>query len=332
MSSFVTIEYPGCVTERKAGQSIERLAAIANPVWYADGRCFRKSGIKGAFDEIAVKDPTIVHYGGKYHMFYTGVTNTGQWQTGYASADTIPGLENARRVFLDKLRENYFCAPQVFYFEPRKLWYLVYQDGDYGAAYSTTKDITDPDSWEYPASLGIREAKGYDYYVLCDDEYAYLYNTPEDGSRTILVRKTLLSDFPGDWGSPSVAVTDTFEGVCVYKSLADGMYYLLVEDLEDNRYYELHVASDPSGPWKKVAEKWASRHNLTFTSEAWTDNISHGEIIRAGANQKMEIRDINSVDFLIQGVKGSSHGEYWRIPWDIGLIRNYNENVTRWLK
>jgi len=30
-----------------------------------------KAGTKGSFDDVAVKDPSIVFYSGKYHLFYT---------------------------------------------------------------------------------------------------------------------------------------------------------------------------------------------------------------------------------------------------------------------
>lgn len=40
---------------------------------------------------------------------------------------------------------GYHCAPQVFYFAPQKLWYLVTVSHD--PRYSTTTDISKPESW-----------------------------------------------------------------------------------------------------------------------------------------------------------------------------------------
>src|ERR1041384_1061080 len=59
--------------------------AIANPTWYAQARCFL-DGPAGAFDDLAVKDPSIVYSGGKYHLFYTGRDKGagGLWRMGYA--------------------------------------------------------------------------------------------------------------------------------------------------------------------------------------------------------------------------------------------------------
>lgn len=151
-----------------------------------------------------------------------------------------------------------------------------------------------------------------------------MYNTPSDGSGKLYMRKTSLSNFPKGWSTPTVALTDSFEGANVYKSLADGKYYLTIEDMKDGRYYELWTSNSAGGPWTKVSEKWAHRGNLVYNADQWTTNVSHGEIIRAGYNQKMEINDINKVDFLIQGTTNLS-GEYQQIIWDLGIIKNYSD-------
>ena len=142
------------------------------------------------------------------------------------------------------------------------------------------------------------------------------------------MRRTAIGNFPTGWSAPSVAITDTFEGANVYRSLADGQYYLVVEDLLDNRYYELWRSSSAGGPWTKVAEKWAWRGNLVYNAGQWTTSVSHGEFIRAGVNQRLEINDINRVDFLIQGTTQLSCCPYQQIPWDLGVIRNYTSGPT----
>jgi len=299
-------------------------AVNTNPTWYVDARVINH-GQAVPYDYYAAKDPTIVYSGGKYHVFYTGANQSGGWQMLYTSASTIDGLKTAPRTYMNKIGEAYFCAPQVFYFEPQGLWYLIYQDGTYGAAYSTTTDVADPNSWSGPKKLNISGNTGLDYYVICDDNYAYLYNSPND--RNIYVRKTSLANFPNGWGSPSVAISDTWEGHTVYKSKADGKYYLLAEDYKDGRYYELWTSSSAGGPWTQLAEKWAWSGNLSYTSDKWTTNVSHGELIRAGVNQKFEINDINRVDFLIQGTTNTS-GTYQQIIWDLGIIRNYSGQTS----
>ncbi len=300
-------------------------AAVANPTWYVEEPVIYHGEAK-PYDFYGAKDPTIVYYGGKYHVFYTGANQGGGWQMLYTSATTISGLKNAPRTYMSSIGESYFCAPQVFYYEPGGLWYLVYQDGTYGAAYATTTNIADPYSWSGPKSFGISGNMGWDYFIVCDNTYAYMYNTPSDGSGNLYVRRTTLSNFPRGWGATSVAIRDSFEGAHVYKSLADGQYYMVIEDMKDGRYYELWTSSSAGGPWNQVAEKWAYRGNLSYKGSKWTTNVSHGEIIRSGYNQKMEISDINRVDFLIQGTTNTSV-TYQQINWDLGLIKNYSEGT-----
>jgi hypothetical protein len=293
-----------------------------NPTWRVDAPILFRARAE-PFDHYAVKDPTIVFSGGRYHMFYTGANASGGWQMLYSSATTLEGFRTAAHTYLSRIGEGYFAAPEVFFFEPQGLWYLIYQDGTFGAAYATTTNIADPNSWSGPRSLGISGNLGWDYYVICDSATCYMYNSPSDGSRRIFVRRTAIGNFPTGWGASSVAITDTFEGVNVYRSLADGQYYLVVEDLLDNRYYELWRSSSAGGPWTKVAEKWAWHGNLVYNADRWTTSVSHGEFIRAGVNQRLEINDINRVDFLIQGTTQLSCCPYQQIPWDLGMIRNY---------
>ena len=78
--------------------------AIANPNWYAEARCFL-DGPTGAFDDLAVKDPSIVYSGGRYHLFYTGRDNGtgGLWRMGDANATSIAGFKTAGRTSMSAL-------------------------------------------------------------------------------------------------------------------------------------------------------------------------------------------------------------------------------------
>jgi hypothetical protein len=198
-------------------------AANPNPTWRVDAPILFRAQAE-PYDHYAVKDPTIVFSGGRYHMFYTGANAGGGWQMLYSSATTLEGFRTAPHVYLSRIGESYFAAPEVFYFEPHGRWYLIYQDGRFGAAYATTTNIADPNSWSGPNSLGVSGNLGWDYYVICDSSTCYMYNSPSDGSRRIFVRRTPIGSFPAGWSAPTVALTDTFEGVNVYRSLADGVY------------------------------------------------------------------------------------------------------------
>jgi len=295
-------------------------AAIANPTWYADARCFL-DGPTGAFDDLAVKDPSIVYSGGKYHLFYTGRDKGtgGLWRMGYASATSIAGLKTASHTYMSALNAgSYFCAPQVFWFPAKGKWFLIYQSGQ-GASFSTSTDVGNPALWTSVRSMGFTD--GIDFWCISDGTYVYCFYSAQDGSRTIKRRRTTVANFPYNWEAPTVAATNTFEAVHVYKNKADGKYYMIVEDI--NRYQELWTASSLGGTWTQVAEKWAARDNLKFLSEVWTDQVSHVEAIRSGTDDKLEIDNIDRCQLLIQGVPNGNYGDYGNIPYDLGVIRNY---------
>src|SRR5690625_5680633 len=70
-------------------------------------------------------------------------------------------------------------APQVFYFQPHGLWYQITQ---WGGAYSTTTDISDPSSWSAKQPLLAGEPSGsLDFWVICDDNNCYLFFSRNDG-------------------------------------------------------------------------------------------------------------------------------------------------------
>ena len=291
-----------------------------NPTWKAEAPCFL-DGPAGSFDDLAVKDPSIVYSGGKHHLFYTAREKGpgGSWRMAYASAAEISGLNAAPRTYMNTLNGgSYFCAPQVFNFSVKGQWFLIYQSGQ-GATFSTTTDITDPASWAPGASMGFGD--GIDFWCISDGSYVYCFYSAQDGSRTIKRRRSTVSNFPYNWGPPSVVAAETFEAPHVYKNKADDQFYMIVEDLA--RHQELWTANTLGGTWTKVKEKWASKDNLTLLAERWTDQVSHVEILRSGINERMEVEDLNHCDMLIQGVVNGDYGDYGNIPYDLGIIRNY---------
>jgi len=294
--------------------------ANANPSWKVESRCFTE-GIPGSFDDLAVKDPSIVSFAGKYHLFYTARSkNVGGWQMGYAAASQVSQLNVSPRTYMSTLNGgSYFCAPQVFWFSSKNKWYLIYQSG-LGASFSTNSDINYANAWSAGASMGFGD--GIDFWCISDDSYIYCFYSAQDGSKTIKRRRTRIENFPYGWEAATIAATNTFEAPHVYKNKSDGKYYMIVEDIA--RHQELWAATNLAGTWNQVAEKWASIDNLSFIGEHWTDQVSHVEALRAGIDEKMEIENINHLDLLIQGVtKEGYSGDYANIAYDLGLIHNY---------
>ena len=101
-----------------------------NQSWSITNPVFEK-GKPGSFDELSVKDPSIVFYENAWHLFYTARGNN-EYTTGYVSAKELKDLNTAPRFELKQIRgkSRYGCAPQVFYFSPQKKWYLIYQNRD----------------------------------------------------------------------------------------------------------------------------------------------------------------------------------------------------------
>jgi len=307
-----------CDTDEDCSTCEADCGICGDSIWRVDARCFL-DGPSGSFDDIAVKDPSIVYSGGKWHLFYTG-RDSSMWRMGYASATTISGLNSATRTFMSSLNGGgYFCAPQVFWFETKGEWYLIYQSG-LGATFSTNTDINNPSGWTAGSSM-FSESGTLDFWCISDGNNVYCFYSPQDGSRTIKRRSTTVANFPYNWSSATVAATDTFEASHVYKNNADDNYYMMVEDIA--RHQELWTASSLGGTWTKVEEQWAHRDQLVYNADHWTDQVSHGEIIRAGTDERMEISDIDHCEILFQGVVDGDYGDYGNIPYDLGIIRNY---------
>jgi hypothetical protein len=297
-------------------------APVPKPMWYVDDPFFLPKPTDN-FDNISVKDPSIVYYGGKYHLFYTARNNTA-FCIGYASAPTIDSLGKVQRRAIAISNP----APCVFYFKPKSLWYMICN----GCAYSTTSNISDPTSWSAPKSFGVDGC--WDGWVICDSAYAHIYYT-KDFNVQIFHRKTPIAQFPSGWGAETFAFTG-FEAALVYKCKSDGKYYAIPENLQkwggSYRYFMLYTASSLDGPWTQISDAWASRYSpLSFSGTRCTDAVSHGELILSGYDQFMEIDDINHTDFLIQGVMATAIAaapNYEMIPWKLGMIHNYTRSTA----
>lgn len=271
-----------------------------------------------------VRDPSMVFYNNRWHLFASILKRrggeSGRVRIGYMSfADWSQA--QAQDWHLIELYNpgdyiDYHGAPQIFFFAPQKKWYLVYQLVDkargieYGPCYSTSKDVGDPKSWTLPIRLwppqpGVQP--GLDHWIICDDRKCHHFYTTLDGN--IWRAETLIGDFPAKWTTPVVAVTgNIFEATHTYK-IAGVNKYITVADTHGNdtvgqRIQTAYVADRLEGPWKALADtnakSFASLTNTVWPAGRWTNTIDHGELIRAGYDQKMEI-DPNDLRWIYQG-------------------------------
>lgn len=283
----------------------------------------------------AQKDPTVVFYEGKWHVFMT-VKLTGKSAIEYCSFKNWEEADASPRTLLTVSDSDYYCAPQVFYFRPHKKWYLVYQMGVPGAnkmwvAYSTTTNVADPKSWTRAMPIldggkdDPRKLGGLDYWIICDKERAYLFLTSLDGKMWRL--STPLADFPRGFGQCELALeAKIFEASHTYKLKGLDQFLTVIEE-NGRRYYKAYVADRLDGAWTPVADTaerpFAGWNNVRPARgvEPWTDNISHGELIRDGWDETLTVDPAN-LRFLFQGMldKHKSGKEYGAFQWRIGLL------------
>jgi endo-1,4-beta-xylanase len=287
----------------------------------------------------AVKDPSIVYVNGRYHVFMTTAGSAG-WGLGYTSFAKWSDASSAKIVPLDKspMGPGYRAAPQVFYFAPQKKWYLVYQGAD--PLYSTSTDIGDPTSWSAPTPFFpvapdvVKHPQGnawLDFWVICDDAKCYLFNT-DDGGR-LLRSETEIGRFPNGFHHTVVVMAekaqDLFEASNTYRIAGTHTYITLVEAVSPKgRYFRIWKSDRLDGKWEPFSSApmnaFASRDNV---GQAWSEGVSHGEMIRTNADQTMTIDPCRPLEYLFQGNDPAVHvDDYIKIPYRLGVITAKGEN------
>jgi hypothetical protein len=295
--------------------------------------------IKPVSDEthqiVSVKDPTVVYYNDTWHVYATTANTRGNWSMVYLSFKDWSEAAQAKPYYIDQNPDlrGYHCAPQVFYFRPHKKWYLIYQSQH--PQYSTTDDISKPETWTQPQDFFASRPEGMprlpiDYWIICDDTHAYLFFTGDNGR--LYRSRTKIEDFPTGMSDPETIIEETrqtlFEGSMTYKIKGTEMYLTLVEGLGPSRYYRAYTSDRLDGEWMPVPEAdtyekpFAGTNNVTFEEgvEPWTRDISHGELIRDGYDETLTI-DLNNLQMLYQGRDPASGGQYHSLPYQLGLLK-----------
>nr|AQQ75323.1 GH62 [uncultured bacterium] len=289
-----------------------------------------------------IKDPTVVYHDGKYHVFASTAQSSG-YNLVYTSFTDWSQAGSATFHYLDRspIGAGYRAAPQVFYFAPQKLWYLVYQTGN--ASYSTNPDISNPNGWSapkhfYPNGMPdiIRQniGNGYwvDMWVICDDTHCYLFSSDDNGH--LYRSRTTLANFPNGFTDTVIALQDSnryalFEAANVYKVQGDGRYLLIVEAIgsDGRRWFRSWTSPSIAGTWTPLAASesnpFARSNNVTFPGGAWTRDISHGEMVRTMVDQTLTISPCR-MQYLYQGMDPNAGGDYNSLPWRLGLLTQTN--------
>jgi hypothetical protein len=288
----------------------------------------------------SVKDPTIQKYNGKYLIYCTvyntkSVSGSSQgWSMQFIQFSDFSQANAATPIFMDQIPgfSGYKCAPELFYFEPKNLWYLIWQQQ--APAYATTTTPDNPSSWSkpkpfYPSGMPNSPSLPIDYWPIADANNFYIFFTGDDGK--VYRIKTTLANFPSGFGAPVVvktlATSIIFEGSSHYKVKGTANTYLhLVEGMgSTGRYFSAWTSEGIEGAWKDYktgqSNPFARTNNVTYATGVtdWTNDVSHGELLRDNPNQTQEVDPCN-FKLLYQGMAPNSGGDYGLLPYRLGLL------------
>jgi hypothetical protein len=286
---------------------------------------------------VSVKDPSIVRYNDRWHVYATTAATNGAWGMVYLNFADWADAAKAKPYYLDENRNlrGYHCAPQVFYFRPQKKWYLIYQSGH--PQYSTADDLAKPETWTkpenfFPTNPPEVSKSWLDFWIICGATHAYLFCTGDNGK--MYRSRTKIEDFPNGLSDPEVviqgSVEGVFEGSMTYKIKGANAYLTLVEAIGPGaRYYRAWIADRLDGEWKPLPnattfeKPFAGINNVKFAEGVapWTKDISHGELIRDGYDETPTI-DPSNLQLLFQGYDPALNTpSYSQLPYRLGLLR-----------